>query len=170
MLSHEGVDFLEISGGNYETPFAYQHSLTKGSTASREAYFLDYARDIKAALHIPVMVTGGFRSVEVMNKALANGATDLIGIGRPFIIDPEFPSKLLTGSLHMAPAIEWDFPPAEELPAGAGLNWFCDQLARLGIEGDADPSVPVVEGHERYLARVQSTTGRISDASRLTAS
>jgi 2,4-dienoyl-CoA reductase-like NADH-dependent reductase (Old Yellow Enzyme family) len=137
MLQTEGINFLEISGGNYETPFAYQHSLKKGSTASREAYFLNYARDIKAALHIPVMVTGGFRSVEVMNKALADGATDLIGMGRPFIIDPEFPLKLLNGSIDMAPAIEWKFPPAAELPTGAGLNWFCDQLARLGIEGES---------------------------------
>ncbi len=160
MLQNEGIDFLEVSGGNYETPFAYQHSLKKGSTVSREAYFLDYARGIKAALHIPVMVTGGFRSVEVMNRALADGATDLIGMGRPFIIDPEFPLKLLNGSIDMAPAIERDFPPAAELPRGAVLNWFCDQLARLGIEGDADPSVPIVEGHERYMARIRSAMVR----------
>ena len=76
-------------------------------------------------------------------------------MGRPFIIDPEFPLKLLNGSIEMAPAIEWNFPPAEELPASAGLNWFCDQLARLGIEGEADPSVPIVEGHECYLARIR---------------
>jgi 2,4-dienoyl-CoA reductase-like NADH-dependent reductase (Old Yellow Enzyme family) len=162
MLQNEGIDFLEISGGNFETPVAYQYS--KGSTVSREAYFLDYARDIKATLHIPVMVTGGFRSVEVMNSALADGATDIIGMGRPFIIDPEFPSKLLNGLIDMAPAIERDFPPAEKLPSGAALCWFCDQLARLGIEGDADPSVPIIEGYERYLARIRSATDRVLKA------
>ena len=78
MLQNEGIDFLEISGGNYEAPVIYGSSSKKESTVSREAYFLDYARDTKAALHIPVMVTGGFRSLSIMNRALADGAADLI--------------------------------------------------------------------------------------------
>jgi len=160
MLQNEGVDFLEISGGNFETPVAYRHSSSKESTASREAYFLDYARDIKAALHIPIMVTGGFRSLTVMNDALADGATDLIGMGRPFIIDPEFPAKLLSGSINMAPAIERDFPRAEDLPKGAVLNWFCHQLMLHGTTGDKDLSVSVVEGHECYLARIDCANKR----------
>ena len=60
MLEAEGIDFLEISGGNFESPAAYQYVSKTESSVAREAYFLDYARDIKAALRIPVMVTGGF--------------------------------------------------------------------------------------------------------------
>jgi 2,4-dienoyl-CoA reductase-like NADH-dependent reductase (Old Yellow Enzyme family) len=158
MLEKEGIDFVEISGGNFETPIAYQHTSKKESTIAREAYFLDYAKDIKAALDIPVMVTGGFRSASVMNEALCADATDLIGIGRPFIIDPEFPAKLLSGQIDMAPAIERDFLPTNELPGGAALNWFCHQLALHGANGDANTSVPIVEGHEYYLARIKSMT------------
>ena len=158
MLEKEGIDFVEISGGNFETPIAYQHTSKKESTIAREAYFLDYAKDIKAALDIPVMVTGGFRSASVMNEALCADATDLIGIGRPFIIDPEFPAKLLSGQIDMASAIERDFLPTNELPGGAALNWFCHQLALHGANGDANTSVPIVEGHEYYLARIKSMT------------
>lgn len=164
MLQNEGIDFIEISGGNFETPVAYAYSSQKNSTTSREAYFLDYARDIKAALDIPVMVTGGFRSRDVMNDAITEGAADLIGIGRPFIVDPEFPAKLLNGSINMAPAIERDFPPANKLPRGAALNWFCHQLALHGESGDADLSVPITVGHERYLARIQSATRNVLKA------
>ncbi len=164
MLQTEGIDFLEISGGNFESPAAYQYASKTESSVAREAYFLDYARDIKAALHIPVMVTGGFRSLSIMNRALADGATDLIGMGRPFIVDPEFPTKLLNGSIGMAPAIERDFPPAEELPRGAALNWFCHQLALHGTMGDGNPSVPIIEGHERYLTRVHLATDRLLKA------
>lgn len=160
MLQNEGIDFLEISGGNFEAPASYQYK-AKQSTIAREAYFLDYARDIKAALNIPVMVTGGFRSVSVMNDALSGGATDLIGMGRPFIIDPEFPEKLLNGTIEMAPAIEREFPQAEELPRGAALNWFCHQLALHGANGDSDISVPVIDGHEHYLATIKSLTERL---------
>lgn len=164
MLQNEGIDFLEISGGNFETPVAYQHTAKKKHSIAREAYFLDYAKDIKASLKIPVMVTGGFRSASVMNDALTQGATDLIGMGRPFIIDPEFPAKLLSGAIDIAPAIERDFPPAEELPRGAVLNWFCYQLARHGEWGDSDLEVQIVDGHERYLETIQSRTDRLLKA------
>lgn len=163
-LEREGVDFVEVSGGNFETSTAYQHTSVQESTKAREAYFLTSAEEIKAALNIPVMVTGGFRSKSVMEDALRSGAADLIGIGRPFIIDPEFPSKLFAGAIDCAPALERSFPPAKELPRGAVLNWFCDQLARYGAEGQGDPDVPLLEGHERYLQRIEQMTTRLLHA------
>ncbi|NKB77823.1 MAG: oxidoreductase [Gammaproteobacteria bacterium] len=116
MLEAEGVDFIEISGGNFEEPKAYQHSSKNEFIEAREAYFLEYAAAIKAALKIPMMVTGGFRSTSVMNDAIASGKIDLIGMGRPFITDPTFAAKLLSGEIDRAPVIEEQFPPAEELP------------------------------------------------------
>lgn len=160
MLEAEGVDFIEISGGNFETPKAYQHSSKSKSTESREAYFLGYASAIKSALNIPLMVTGGFRSTSVMNDAIESGKTDLIGMGRPFITDPSFASKLLSGEIDRAPAIEEEFPPAEDLPRGAVLGWFCTQIARVGKIGQPDLTMPVVEGHEQYLAEIATITDK----------
>lgn len=158
MLEAEGIDFIEISGGNFEAPTAYQHTSKSQSTVAREAYFLDYAADIKSALDIPLMVTGGFRSIDVMNDALDNHKTDLIGMGRPFIIDPDFPNKLLSGAINKAPAVEQGFPPADTLPRGAVLNWFCTQLALLGKTGESDPALPIIEGHEQYLQQIKNAT------------
>ena len=147
LLQHEGIDFLEISGGNFETPVAYQHASKQTDdnkiNKPREAYFLTYARDIKAAINIPLMVTGGFRSSQVMNDAIDHNETDLIGIGRPFIMDATFAAKLLSGEIDSAPAMEREFPPAESLPRGAVLNWFCHQLTVLAKQGAADLSVSV---------------------------
>lgn len=164
MLQNEGIDLLEISGGNFETPVAYTHTAKKESSVQREAYFLEYARDIKDALDIPVMVTGGFRSLSVMNDAISAEATDLIGLGRPFIIDPEFPSKLLSASIDKVPSVEQSFPTAEDLPRGAVLNWFCYQLALHGIKGDSDLSVPVITGHEQYLNQINLMTENLIKA------
>lgn len=161
MLEAEGVDFIEISGGNFEQPTAYQHASKSGSTQAREAYFLDYAAAIKAALNIPLMVTGGFRSASVMNEAIESGKTDLIGMGRPFISDPEFPAKLLSGAIDKAPAIEQGFPPADTLPRGAVLNWFCTQLALVGRTGAPNLSLPLEEGHQRYLDQIERATERL---------
>ncbi|MGR3617421.1 MAG: NADH:flavin oxidoreductase/NADH oxidase family protein [Paracoccaceae bacterium] len=161
MLEAEGVDFIEISGGTFETPKAYQHTAKTESTKAREGYFLEYAKAIKAAINIPLMVTGGFRSSSVMNEALERQETDLIGIGRPFIVDPEFPRKLLSGEIDAAPAPERDFPATDKLPRGAVLNWFCHQLALHGSTGDNDLSVSVVEGHDQYLDYIRVATDRL---------
>lgn len=166
MLQDEGVDFIEISGGNFEEPTAYQHTSKSKSTEAREAYFLDYAAAIKSALTIPLMVTGGFRSASVMNDALESGKTDLIGMGRPFITDPSFAAKLLDGTIDKAPAIEQDFPPADSLPRGAVLNWFCAQLALAGRAGQPDLSLSVVEGHKSYVQQIKVATDKLLEARR----
>jgi 2,4-dienoyl-CoA reductase-like NADH-dependent reductase (Old Yellow Enzyme family) len=164
MLEAEGVDFIEISGGTFETPTAYQHVSQKESTKAREGYFLEYAKAIKAAINVPLMVTGGFRSGEVMSLALERGETDLIGMGRPFIVDPEFPGKLLSGTIEAAPAMERSFPPAADLPRGAVLNWFCAQLTLHGTTGDSNLELSVVEGHEKYLEYIEIATERLLQA------
>ncbi|UWS78480.1 NADH:flavin oxidoreductase/NADH oxidase family protein [Phaeobacter sp. G2] len=166
MLETVGVDFIEISGGNFEEPTAYQHASKSGSTQIREAYFLDYAAAIKAALNIPLMVTGGFRSSNVMNDAIEGGKTDLIGMGRPFIADPAFARKLLEGEIAKAPAVEQNFPPAETLPRGAVLNWFCAQIALAGRTGAPDLEMSVVDGHESYLNQIKLATDQLLTARR----
>ena len=164
IIEQESVDFIEVSGGNFESPKAYQHSPFSKSSKAREAYFLSYAAEIKAKLRIPIMVTGGFRSVRAMNKAIESFATDLIGIGRPFVIDPNFPTKLISGDIISAPMIERNFPPATELPKGAVLNWFCDQLTIQNSLGGGDPAVEILTGHQRYLERIKIVTDKLLNA------
>lgn len=56
-LEEEGIDLIEISGGTYENP-SMMGSRTKASTKKREAYFLDYADQLKKQIDVPVVVTG----------------------------------------------------------------------------------------------------------------
>lgn len=159
LLALAGADFIEVSGGTFENPRAYQHRDPNGAP-SREAYFLETAKQMKAAIDIPVMVTGGVRARATAMAALETAAADLLGFGRPFIVDPMFPAKLLRGDIDSAPAPERDFPPAETLPNAAVLNWFCDQLAQRGESGAPDPNTPLLTGHERYLKRLERLTTR----------
>lgn len=86
-LAAEGIDLIEISGGNYESPAMTGVKQTSG----REAYFLDFAAEARKRTDVPLAVTGGFRTVSGMEAALASGATDFIGIARPLTLDPELP-------------------------------------------------------------------------------
>jgi 2,4-dienoyl-CoA reductase-like NADH-dependent reductase (Old Yellow Enzyme family) len=77
MLEEQGgIDLLEISGGNYESGIfeeatQHEHEGKRESTVKREAYFLQYAIEIKKALkNTPVMVTGGWRVKKYMEQAI----------------------------------------------------------------------------------------------------
>jgi 2,4-dienoyl-CoA reductase-like NADH-dependent reductase (Old Yellow Enzyme family) len=110
-LQDAGVDLLEISGGSYEQPAMMDisgmeapdappmaASTPSASTAAREAYFVDFAKTMRAALTMPLMVTGGFRTRRAMNTALETGGADIIGLGRPLCVDTAGPAKLLAGA------------------------------------------------------------------------
>ncbi len=54
----------------------------------REGFNLQYARQFKAVLKIPVICVGGFLTVEGMETAIANGWCDAVSAGRAFIANP----------------------------------------------------------------------------------
>jgi 2,4-dienoyl-CoA reductase-like NADH-dependent reductase (Old Yellow Enzyme family) len=97
-LERRGVDLLEISGGTYEQSAMLGVGM-KESTRSREAYFLDFAKKIRAKCKMPLMVTGGFRTLAVCQEALENDDVDIIGFGRPFLVQEDFPKGFLNGTL-----------------------------------------------------------------------
>ena len=90
------MDLIELSGGTYEKAVMTGVPI-KSSTKKREAYFLEYAKEIKKIVKCPLMVTGGFKSAEFMKSVLESGELDIIGLGRSLCIDPAFSQKILAG-------------------------------------------------------------------------
>ena len=96
LLDREGIDFLEISGGNYESVALLGYDETgKPRVSAGEAYFLDFAKKARGRTRLPLMLTGGLRSRPAMEEALATGAVDLLGLARPFCVQPDVPRALL---------------------------------------------------------------------------
>lgn len=101
-LEQDGIDLIELSGGTYE-----QMSFVNGteekqrdSTVKREAYFLEYAREVRRAVSVPLMVTGGFRSVTAMKRAIIDDGIDMIGLARPLCVQPSAVKEMLDGSIE----------------------------------------------------------------------
>lgn len=103
MLDAENIDLLEISGGTYEKLAFFlmneEGVVLKESTRKREAYFIDFAKKVRAISKLPLMITGGFRSYEFCNEVLNNGEVDLIGMGRPFITNRDEIAGFLEGKI-----------------------------------------------------------------------
>ena len=116
MFENAGVDIIEISGGTYEQPKLIgvddltinpkRSEQRKESTIAREAYFLEYAQDIRKAVSLPLMVTGGFRTREGIEDALQSNVCQIVGIGRPLCADPYCIKKMIAGELEILPSFE----------------------------------------------------------------
>ena len=171
-LNEEGLDLLEISGGTYEQPHLVgidmglnpeRAEVRRESTIAREAYFLDYANDIRNVFKGPLMVTGGFRSVQGMNDALNQNACDVIGIARPFCIDPQIANKLLNKDISETPTLEKTMQVG---PGLLGLNspfsmikgingwgqqaFWCLNLIRMGEDLDPNLDLGVFKAFLQY--------------------
>lgn len=141
-LSQLGIDQIEISGGNYETP-AFAGAGVKKSTLAREAYFLEFAEMTKRITDIPIVVTGGFRTMEGMQRALNSGATDMIGLGRPLVVEPDLPKRILTGEQvdSIIRPIKTGIRVIDRI-ALLEITWYEQQMERLGQGKKAKPNYP----------------------------
>jgi 2,4-dienoyl-CoA reductase-like NADH-dependent reductase (Old Yellow Enzyme family) len=131
-LSELGMDLIEISGGTYETPVMTGTNV-KESTKAREAYFLDYCVEVRKIVKSPLMLTGGFRSSQGMNDALATGACDMIGIARSLAINPDFSNELLSGKdvKSMVKPLSTGFPFLDRT-FPLEIVWYTDQIHLMG--------------------------------------
>lgn len=93
-LANLGLDFVEISGGTYERPAM----MGATSKSTNQVFFAEYSTKLKQKIEIPVVVTGGIRSINAMNTLLNDNTTDFIGIARPLTIDPNIPNKIKQGT------------------------------------------------------------------------
>ena len=120
-LAERGLDLLEISGGTYEQMALFgdmgdDAERKAESTKRREAYFLEYARDMRQAVEgMPLMVTGGFRTPSLMRECVDGGEVDVIGIGRPLCVATDSPHVLTQGGSEPLPT------PEKDLRLGPGI-------------------------------------------------
>lgn len=160
-LEEAGLDLLEISGGNYEEPSMMGSKTSEGaavaeSTVKREAYFMEYAEQIRKVSKVPLMVTGGFRSRAAMEAALASGALDVVGLGRPMCVETDLPNKVLAGGDGTA----WE---KNIKPAKAGLAWFCLALLSHGDGKAPNTALTGPEAIELYQKNEEETALKLRD-------
>ncbi len=140
-MSELGIDFIEISGGNYESPAMMS---TKASTKQREAFFIDYAEKARKVSQVPLIITGGFRSVQAMNDALNSGHLDFIGIARPLALMPDLPNKIKNGTYQTITTerIKTGFAPVDKkLGAVLEMDWYMNQMALIGQGKQPNPKL-----------------------------
>ena len=138
LLNELDVDLVELSGGSYEAP-AMQGQARDGRTLAREAYFLEFAREIRAVARMPIMVTGGIRRAPIAQDVLASGI-EMVGIGTALAIEPNLPRDWQRGlgSAPQLPPITWKNKVLASLANMAVVKY---QLHKLSQGRDSQPGV-----------------------------
>ena len=153
LLDQEGMDLLEISGGSYEAP-AMMGQVKKQSTIDREVYFLDYIKKARKVTTKPLMLTGGFRTVSLMEEALSENHLDVVGLGRPFCTNPHLADDIFERGLKK---INTPTPltgiKAIDKVGGLDVIWYAKQIKLIGEgkEPDLDFSGLKAFGHNTWL-------------------
>jgi len=128
-LNPLALDFVELSGGSYEAP-AMQGDSRDGSTLAREAYFLDFAKELQQSAQMPLMVTGGIHRPEVAEQVLQTGVA-LVGIATALALAPDLPNRWQQGEAvsPVLPAFSFAKKPLQSL---AKMAYTRLMLRRLG--------------------------------------
>lgn len=134
MLESLGASALSITSGTMceSVPFCLY------PTGTPQANLLPMAARIRTQLTVPVIVAGRIRTPETARRALEAGQTDLVGLARPLLADPDWVQKceasdedaiLLCAACHQG--------CLAELRKGSGTG--CAFNPRTGHEADAGP-------------------------------
>lgn len=82
IMAQNGIDAIELSGGTYTG----KHSPCRSK--SRESYHLEYAEKLSGVIDTPIILVGGNRNIDTIEKILSDTDIAAISICRPLIREP----------------------------------------------------------------------------------
>ena len=85
MLDKAGIDSIEVSGNGTSVGGIRAHK--------NEGYCVPTAARVAEAVSCPVIVVGGFRSLDTMQAVLDQTNIELISLSRPLLREPDLPLK-----------------------------------------------------------------------------
>jgi 2,4-dienoyl-CoA reductase-like NADH-dependent reductase (Old Yellow Enzyme family) len=88
LLAAIGFDALEISSGLRGNFYEETEFKSQINSLDKEAYFGNWAREIKSVTDVPIIMVGGLRSLSLMEEKIQNKEADFISLSRPLISEP----------------------------------------------------------------------------------
>lgn len=92
-----GIDSIEVSGAGT--------SVSGIRAGVNEAYFKDFALVLAEETDVPVILVGGHRSPENMEKVLNEGKIECLSLSRPLVREPDLPDRWRNGDTRPAECI-----------------------------------------------------------------
>jgi len=97
MLAQAGIDSIEVSGNGT--------SVAGIKAGQNEGYFLPFAKELHKACRVPIILVGGHRSIECMERIINEEGIELLSLSRPLIREPNLVQRWQNGDTTPAKCI-----------------------------------------------------------------
>jgi 2,4-dienoyl-CoA reductase-like NADH-dependent reductase (Old Yellow Enzyme family) len=105
-VERTGVDAIEVSGGMWDClvrteeelgfpPVLLPEAHTRIADPAKQSYHLKSTEGL--SLGVPVILVGGHKNVEAMEKIMRDGKVEFLSLCRPLIAEPGLPNRWLEG-------------------------------------------------------------------------
>lgn len=101
-LAELGFNGIEVTGNIHGKAEKMVGQEFDGYPLERDGYFLKYAEKVAEKVQIPVMLTGGNRDPQVMEKLLETSGVVMFGFSRPLLCEPNLVARWNHGDLATA--------------------------------------------------------------------
>ena len=97
MMEEAGLDSVEISGNGT--------SVSGIRPGVNEAYYLSFAKELKKVSRLPLILVGGHRSIESMNRIVDEDGIEFLSISRPLVREPDLLNRWQNGDTMPAKCV-----------------------------------------------------------------
>lgn len=97
LLDAAGIDSIEVSGNGTSVSGIRAHK--------NEGYFVSVAAEVAEAVTCPVIVVGGFRSLDTMEAVLNKTKIEFISLSRPLLREPDQPQKMKRDEVYVSKCV-----------------------------------------------------------------
>lgn len=155
-LDATSIDLIDISGGTY-----FPGAKSASDRAGSGPYFIDFAKHARHVTSKPLMVTGGFKTLQQAIDAIAEEAVDFVGLARSLVLEPELPNMWQNGQQG-----DPTFPKFTDPPEGGITAWYTMRLTEIGGNreaaqiGSLEQAITAYESRDRD--RIKIWIGRSS--------
>lgn len=137
------VDLIDISGGTY-----FPGAKSASDSNKEGAYFSEFARHARRCTQIPLMLTGGIKTLEQAVNVIESGAADIVGIARAMVLYPD-----LANRWRDCADKKMIFPRFESVIEGGITAWYTMKLTEIVERSERDESATLEVALESYLTR-----------------
>ncbi|MEM5473081.1 NADH:flavin oxidoreductase/NADH oxidase family protein [Hoeflea sp. AS60] len=148
-LDQTSIDLIDISGGTY-----FPGAKSASDSAGGGPYFLDFAKRARTLTTKPLMLTGGFKTLEQAGNAVSDGYVDVVGLARALVLVPDLANHWQRGT-----AATPDFPRFVSPPEGGVTAWYTMRLTGIGEDREATQSQDLETAIRDYEARDMQRIG-----------
>lgn len=150
ILDKTSIDLIEISGGSY-----FPGAASSSDSTSTGPYFINFAKKARKYTTIPLVVTGGFKTRQEVNTALASNEVEMIGLARALVLMPNLVNNWNTES-----NITVDFPRFTSPPPGGITAWYTMRITAISNDDENDFDLDLHTAINTYEERDKTRCAR----------